>query len=107
MRLRVALPVALASMLLASCGTRPAHDTAAEATNAAESDALLNAVKEHPSMQNEDLAGPPIDVPTTIPPPVAGNMGVHHDGMNMNQATPDDSNVQAPVEANSNSSPTN
>lgn len=103
MRLRVALQVVLASMLLASCGTRPAHDTAAEATNAAESDALLNAVEEHPSMQNQDLAGPPIDVPTTIPPPAPGNMS----GMNMNQATPDDSNMQAPVDANSDSSPTN
>jgi len=109
MNLRIVLPLALSSALLAGCGSRaaPNVDADTEQQNGDERDALLNAVEEHPSIQNEDLAGPPIDVPTTIPPPAPGSMSAHHDDMSMNQPMPEDTNVQAPVDTNDESPPTN
>ncbi|HEY1143430.1 MAG TPA: hypothetical protein VGE68_05285 [Sphingomicrobium sp.] len=100
MRMRLAAPLVLLSVLVAACGTKAEPGSSEEQQSPAERDALMNAVEEHPSLQNEDLAGPPIDVPTTIPPPAPDGMA-GHEGMNMQEPT----NTQAP-ETNEQSPPT-
>jgi len=107
MRQLGATALIVALLLVGACGQsnkppalNPSMQTEKDAT--AENQKLLNAVEQHPSLQDPSQAAPPISVSTTIPPPApdSGSMA-GHDHMNDQAAeSPQDSNQQDPSQPN-------
>jgi hypothetical protein len=81
--IRLKQPSAFSLLLLcaAVAGCSPAEPKADVASELAEQEELIEAMNEHPAFQegaSEEALGPPVYVPTTIPPPAAG--AGQHDG---------------------------
>ena len=87
MRQPRAVALIVASLLVTACdkpkkapALNPSMQTEEEDT--AERGNLLNAVEQHPSLQDPSQAAPPISVSTTIPPPAPdANAMAGHDHM--------------------------
>ena len=66
---------------LSACSQQESTDTADEVQReAAERQALINAMEHHPALENRSAqaTGKPIHVPTTVPPKPAGRDEHHH-----------------------------
>ena len=89
-------PSAFSLLLLCAvaAGCSPAEPKADVESELAEQEELIEAMNEHPAFQegaSEEALGPPVYVPTTIPPPATG--AGQHDGH--------DDHSAAQVQANS------
>ena len=68
---------------LAGCAAKPSAPVDQVAKEAAEHQALVAAMKQHPSLQegqNGSATGQPISVPTTVPPRPSGSEDGHTHG---------------------------